>query len=384
LPDSQTGRLTALAYHIMLTIGVTFSLAGVVTKNIAGDFGVDTAVIGFRFTLFSVGYSLAVLGNGFVLDRVNIGRVTLAAACLAISGVVGAACWHRLEAFSFFVFIYGMGMGTLLSVSYYLIMNLYDEAARASRVSLLNFYFSLGAIAAPVLAGLALGRGVGWQLIYLASLVLLLVVVAFSLFRIDIRPRKAVNPADPDNGWNAKVYIMGLTLLCYVTSEMIFTYWIVLYMLDELELYVELASASLSVFWVFMAAGRFLSGLFIAKFRLRTFIVVCSGMAFVAFVALLLAKSAYTAMVLIAVVGLGYSGLYATILSYGTLQVPRPSARLTTFFLTISGTSGMLSFVLSSYLKASFGVSVVLAVSAGLMAAVTVLTAISGVVGKKG
>ncbi len=384
MPDPRTGRLTALAYHIMLTIGVTFSLAGVVTKDIAGAFGVDTAVIGFRFTLFSIGYSLAVFGNGFILDRVNAGKEMLAAACLAIFAVVGAVCLPGLKAFSFFIFVYGVGMGTLLSVSYHLIMNLYDETARAARVSLLNFYFSLGSIIAPAMAGLALGRGFGWQPIYLASLVLLVAVVVAGLFRFDVRPRKVADPTVSGDAWNAKVYIMGLTLLCYVMSEMILTYWIVLYMLDVLQLPVELASGSLSVFWVFMAAGRFLSGLFITKFRLRVFIVACSGTAFVGFVALLLANSPYIAMVLIAVVGLGYSGLYATILSYGTLQVPRPSSRLTTFFLTISGSSGMLSFVISSYIKAGFGVTVVLAVSAGLMAAVTVLTAFSGVVGKKG
>lgn len=385
MPDPQPGRLTALAYHILLTIGVTFSLAGVTTKNIAGDFGVDPADIGFRFTLFSVGYSLAVLGNGFVLDRgVNVGKETLAASCLAILGVIGAACWPTLAAFSFFVFVYGVGMGTLLSVSYYIVMNLYDESARATKVSLLNFYFSLGSIIAPVLAGLALGQGIGWQRIYLASLVLLLVIAVAGFSRFQIRPRKVERQKGSDEHWNAKVYIMGLTLLCYVVSEMILTYWIVLYLQDVLKLSVELASSSLSVFWIFMATGRFLSGVFIEKFRLRIFIVVCSSIAFAAFVALLLAKNAFAAISLIALVGLGYSGLYATILSYGTLQVPRPSSRLTTFFLTISGTSGMLSFVLSSYLKASFGVTTVLAVSAGLMAAVTVLTAFSGVVGKKG
>lgn len=372
-----------MAYHIMLSIGVTFSLAGVVTKDIAGAFGVDTAVIGLRFTLFSVGYSLAVLGNGFILDRINVRKETLAASCLAIAAVAGAACWPGLAAFSFFIFVYGVGMGTLLSVSYYFIMNLYDDEARASRVSLLNFYFSLGSIIAPILAGLALGRGIGWQSIYLGSLVLPLGVVALALVKFDLRPRKAASTADADDAWNAKVYLMGLTLLSYVMSEMILTYWMVLYMLDVLELSVELASASLSIFWVFMATGRFLSGLFINKFSLRLFIIACSVVAFTTLVALLLTRSAYIAMALIALIGLGYSGLYATILSYGTLQVPRPSSRLTTFFLTISGASGMMSFVVSSYIKASFGVTVVLAVSAGLMAAVTLLTAFAGVAGKR-
>ncbi|MDR3561172.1 MAG: MFS transporter [Negativicutes bacterium] len=380
MPDAKTGRLIALAYFILLSIGVTFSLAGVVTKDIAGDFGVDTYVIGYRFTLFSIGYSLAVLGNGFVVDRVNVRKEALAAACLAIFAILGAAYFDTLMAFSLFIFIYGVGMGVLLSVAYYLVMNLSDEETRATRVSLLNFFFSLGAIVAPLLAGLALGQGLGWRIVYLATLVLLVTVVAVVwVLPLNVKTRKAAKTKDAENGWNAKVYIMGAALFAYVLSEMIFTYWIVLYMLEKLGLPVEAASASLSVFWVFMAVGRFLSGVFISRFNLAGFITTCAALAFAAFVALLSVQNPYLAMALIGVMGLGYSGLYATILSYGTLQVPRPSTRLTTFFLTLSTSSGILSFVLSSYLRASFDVTVVLMMSAALMAVVTLLSAFSGV-----
>lgn len=383
--DSSSDRLTALAYYMLLVIGVAFSLAGVVTKAVAETYAVDPSSIGYRFTLFSVGYSVAILCNGFALEKVNIRKETLVASALAALAILGATCYNAISAFSFFILLYGLAMGILCSIGYYLVVNLHGEASRATKLNMLNFFFSIGAIFAPILAGQALEHGLGWQHVLQATLVLIAAIIVVTCFsrRFEVRPRRktAVDESGFAAGWNATVYIMGLALFCYVVSEMVFTYWVVLYMMERLALNVALASLSLSIFWSFMAAGRLLAGIFITRFRLVTYLLACSGLSFIAFGGLLQAQSSTAAMTFIALMGFGYSGLYATIMSYGTLQLPRPSSKLTTFFLTVGALAGVLSFLLSSYLKANYDVMTVMFLSAGLMGTVMLLTAFAGVRG---
>lgn len=363
---------------MMLNIGAAFSMAGVATKDIAAWFAVDTYVIGYVFTLFSIGYSLAILGNGFLLERVDIRLETAVAAGASVLAAAVATFVPALEVFAAAVFFYGMGLGVLCSVAYYTVVQLYDEAARPAKLNVLNFFFSFGAIITPVLAGQALAHGAAWQWLYQAALPLYLAagVWAFSL-SFDIKPAARQAAGTGDDRWGPAVYILGSALLCYVISEMIFCYWVVMYMMERLELDVALASMALSVFWLLMAAGRLTAGRLIARAGIRRYLVGWGTAAFVAFAGLLLLHGQWWALALVALMGFAYSGLFATTMAYGTMQLSHPSPRLTTFFLVIGAVGGVLSFLLSSWLKQNFGVTVTMGFAAAVIGLYTVLVAIA-------
>ena len=367
-------RLTALAYFMLMAIGVTFSLAGVATKEIAATFAVDTAVVGYVFTLFSAGYSVAILGNGLLLERVAVGRETAVAATVAGAAVAAGTLLPSLKAFAAAIFVYGLGMGVLCSIGYFLIVRLYDETVRAAKLNILNFFFGVGSVAGPILAGQALQRGIEWQLVFQAT-VPLMAVAAVAALAIPFAPPQPARTEANGSGarWGAAVYVLGLALFCYVVSEMVFTYWVVTYMMERMAVEVATASLSLSVFWALMATGRLAAGPLIARIGVRRYILLFSLAAAAAFAALLAAKSPTAALGRVAVMGACYAGLDATILSYGTEQAAAPSSSLTTFFLTIGAGGGILAFLLSSWLKARTDVATVMTAAAALMAVVTLL-----------
>ncbi len=376
-------RLTALAYFVIMAIGVTFSLAGVTTKPIAASFAVDTAVVGYVFTLFSVGYSAGILGNGFLLERVAIGKETAAAAVAAGLAVAAATLLPYLEIFAAAILVYGLAMGVLCSVGYYIIVNLYTGVARAAKVNVLNFFFCTGSVVAPILAGLALQRGVGWQQIYQATLPLAAVAAAWALTaRFSFRQAPAAENGGGNSRWGAAVYLIGLALLCYVVAEMSFTYWLVTYLIDRLAADAATASLGLSVFWALMGAGRLAAGPLLARLGIGRYIGAFSLLAMVAFAAVLAARTPLAALGFVAALGFGCSGLYGTILSYGTQQVSRPSSRLTTFFLVIGAGGGILALLLSSWVKQVYGVATVLALAACMLAAMAALVGAAGWLGR--
>ncbi|MDR7867845.1 MAG: MFS transporter [Sporomusaceae bacterium] len=379
--DDDARRLTALAYFMMMSIGVTFSLAGVTTKQIAATFAVDTGLVGYVFTLFSVGYSAAIFGNGFLLDRVDTGRETALAAAAAGLAALAATLLPSLAAFAAAIFAYGVFLGVLCSVGYFVIVNLYDEAVRAAKLNVLNFFFSVGSVAAPVLAGLALQRGASWQAVFQATAPLAFAAAAWALSaRFTLRP-PAPRLAGPDGDrsrWGWPVYVIGAALICYVISEMAFTYWLVTYMMDRLAADVATAGLALSLFWVTMGSGRLAAGPLIVRLGVGRYIGGFSLLAAGAFAALLTADTPAAALWLTAAMGAGYSGLYPTILSLGTELVPGPSPRLTTFFLSVGAGGGIMALLLSSWLKQVAGVGAVMTFAASLLAAMALLVWTAG------
>jgi len=359
---------------MLLYIGATFSLAGVTTKQIAATFAVDTAMVGYVFTLFSVGYSAAILSNGFLLERVDVGRETALAGATAAVAVAAAVFMPTLTTFAAAIFVYGFGLGVLYSVGYFIVVNLYDETARAVKVNMLNFFFGTGAVVAPILAGQAMQRGVAWQGVFLAALPLAALAAAGALaVRFPFRPVRATAANVDRSHWGAAVYVIGLALLCYVVSEMVFTYWLVTYLIDRLAAEVAAAGLGLSLFWAAMAAGRLAAGPLIGRLGVGRYIGVSTLVAFTAFVGLLTARTPPVALGCAAVMGAGYAGLFPTVLALGTQQVARPSPRLTTFFLAIGAGGGIVAMLLSSWLKQLFDVGSVLALAAALLVAMAAL-----------
>ena len=69
----------------------------------------------------------------------------------------------------------------------------------------------------------------------------------------------------------------------------------------------------------------------------------------------------------LSLLGLGCATLYSSNMSYGTMQVKKPSPRLVSFFLFGSGAATMVAESGSCYIESHFGLRVILMVSAGFM-----------------
>lgn len=376
MPQSNIRQLNLLIYFMLLTLGITFSVVGPVSKYIAAFFAVDTSVVGYCFALFSVSYSSAVLGNGWLLEKVGARRLIQVSCGLAVIAMLGATNAPTLGIFAGCLLFFGFGMGVILPTSFYLTLLMYGEKERAGRAIIVTFFYSTGAIIGPIMAGLALDRGIGWQGVYLGVVAMLLtIVLAAYRQRFEIAERPKASAGEFAVTWSINVYFAGLAVFCYIVSEFILNYWIVQYLMERLELGVVLASACLSLFWGCITVTRLAGRAILARVQLAHFIIVSSSIACLAYAGLHWVNSVYQAMGLLALMGIGYSGLYGTLVSFGTLQAKRPSPRLTSFFLACGSAGGILSYLLSSYLKQVCDISVVLAVGAGLIGLVPVLTA---------
>jgi FHS family glucose/mannose:H+ symporter-like MFS transporter len=377
LPASKHAVLNGLLYFMILTLGIAASIAGLVNKYIAAHFAVGNYVIGYCFTLYSVAYAGSVFTTGWLLERFSARALLRAYSALAALAVVGVANASALAAFSVCLFLFGWGMGVLMPTAFHITLLLYDAKVRAAKSIAVTFFYAVGSIVGPILAGMALDRGVTWQGVYYGVAAMLLAIIAGTFIPTlkSFVPQKHGDEA-PQAVWNAGVLLAGLSVFCFMISEFIFGYWIIQYLMDRLAVGVVAASACLSAWWICITVGRLAGSFILSRVSLSLYIIVSAAVASGAYFGLLLAATYAQAMALVVIMGFAYSSLYPTLISFGTFQTPRPSPRTTSFLIASGSTGIIVSVLLSSSLKQYFDYDAVLAAGAAMIGAVALITAL--------
>ncbi|HWR43590.1 MFS transporter [Sporomusa sp.] len=371
-------KLTTLANVLFCFNGIICLLPGVVLIHIARSFQVDTHIIGYIYTLFTLGNITAVQCNGRLLEKTDIRVQLLLVAGLVAASIIGISSVGSLPLFAFFVFAFGVGNGFFSSTASYIIVHLYDNKDRSSRLSVLHFFFSIGAIISPLLSGALLANGIEWQSIYRLVLPLLAGVLLFVWFTpVRLSKRQQHVEKNKIDKLKLSAYAIAVSLFCYMIAEGSFMFWGNTYFIEYLAVDATQAGFLISVFWFFMSAGRILSGLILRKVNVEKYILICSGVAFAAFMVLVNSSDYFTVLAAVSLMGLGFSGLYACILSYGTLQLPYPSAALMSLYITFGSLGGLTASPFSSWLKHSFSLKAALMISGSFMAAVFILIALT-------
>lgn len=371
-------RTTLISYIMFLYIGLTINLIGVTIIEMANMFEVNTYIIGYRYTLFYVGMTITMLLNGFLLKRVNLKYELLITFILTAIGVFGLSNAPNLNLFAASAFIFGAGVGLINSSASYMIIHLYsDPGIRTSRLNFLNFFYGLGAVIAPIISSNLAKAEINWKWNYIASAILLLILLILTSMTPVRLSHTGKEEKKRDNRWNWRILIIGLTLTFYTLSELIYSQWIVEYLKNYLNFKINIAGLVLSLFWLFIAIGRFLSGFVIKYLKLATFLTILSALAVIGFVTLFMVRNPAPIIAITVVMGLCFSALYASIISYGTLQLKSSSAPLMSFILTMGSAGVVISSPLSSLIKQLFSIREALMLSMLFMALVCIMLLLS-------
>jgi fucose permease len=371
-------KMTMLANVLFLFNGIICLLSGVVVIPAARDFQVDTYIIGYIYTLFTIGSVVAIQCNGRLLERIDIRIELLLAVGVILCSILGISSVTKLPWFAFFVFLCGVGYGAFSSTASYLIINLYEDSDRAKRLNLLHFSFSIGAILSPLLSGTLIDMGVPWQHVYKYVLILLsCVLILVWLTPIAIKRRAKHSQNSHEEVWNLRIYFIAASLFCYMIAEGSFVFWGTTFFIENLALDTTMASSLIAVFWFCMAVGRFSSGHILQIIPLEKYVLASSCLSFISYIFLVTSSSYLTVLLSVSLMGMGCSGLYASILTYGTLQREYPCAKLMSAYITFGSLGGLISAPFSSWLKSLLDLKSALITTGSFMAVVFLLIGIT-------
>ncbi|MCP4176447.1 MAG: MFS transporter [bacterium] len=352
-------KLTWLSYLIFIFLGCVFISQGIIILYLSKTYNINLAYIGYLFFITAAMQATATYTNGFLLEKVNLKIETfigLAAVFISYLCLISG----YLPLFIFGLFPLGLGYGILISIPNYLIVTLHPEK-KFQKLNILNFFFSVGGIIGPLVLGQLLDINWHWQIIVLLSCILMILLGVFIYYiPFDkIQPNAQnndQNAAQAKQRWHISIYLIFGAILFYVVSECVFSTWIVSYLKLKYNFSILNASLSLTIFWLFITFGRFASDKIGRYMKIYQFIICSTLLAFTAYFFLLVFQNPLFIFVMIAIMGIGYAGLYASILSYGIDQLKYNSPQLMSF-LVLAGTIGtILALPISSFFVSHFSI----------------------------
>jgi len=255
-----SGRaLTYAAYISFIPIGIATVLLGPMLPILSARWSMNDAQAGALFPAQYVASTLAVAISGMVVSRwgyrfaINCGLTLMAiGVAFLLSGpkMVGVLC----------IGAYGAGLGLAVPAA-----NLLVAAAnpqhRSATLNLLNFYWSMGAVACPTLVGAA--ERSAHITLFLRSVAMLAVVVAIGigLMRGNLaEPVADRSPVLPiiQKHWRGFA-ILGVLFFLYVGVENGFGQWMASYVKGLGTLPLAVALATPSFFYFSLMIGRWIA-----------------------------------------------------------------------------------------------------------------------------
>lgn len=341
-------------------------------RVIKGNFGQTDAGIGLLFLLIALFYAAGAFVSGILAGVVGR-RVLLAGSALMIAaGLLSEGLAQAWPTMLVGVSLCGAGVGSIDASVNGVIM---DVAApgRGSALSRLHLFYSVGALAAPLVIGSLVGAGVGWRVV-----VGMTAVAAFAMV-LPIRAVGAVSPrsqtalaaADRTASVDFRIplAILGVAIACAVATEMGVSSWIVGFLVDEP---MSVATFGLGLFWAGHASGRLVAARIADRFHPVAFAAACIVFSAVALVTAVVGPRGAVQVALFAAVGFGIGPTYPMIMAVAATLYPHHAAAVSGF-LTAAGIGGSVVYPpLMGFLSGSAGLG------AGMLGA-AVLAVASGV-----
>ncbi len=373
----RTAIAAALGCAGLLLVGWTGLLVPSLIRSIEPAFDQTDAGIGVFFFVNAVAYVGGSMAGGLLTERIGR-RVVLPLGVLLIAlGLAGMATVPTWGLFLALGIPFGFGSGAIDGGMNGLVLDLYPDS-RGRALNLLHLFFSLGALASPLVVGRLVDAGAGWQTVIIGTAVAAIpiaVLLAVADLPSGRHARTDATRTGSRIGLSLPIIALAVAIACYVASVVGVSNWLVRF-LETASL--GLATSALALFWGCLALGRIASATLGDRFDHARFAATASLVAAVALMAAVLVPSLPASIVLFGVVGFAFGPVYPLIMAVGGDRYPTRSAAVSGF-LSGSAVIGAIVYPpLMGFVSVEVGLTVAMIGAAGLaLACAAVLFAVA-------
>jgi len=370
--EKNRKNIMIISYIMFAYMGIAFLSQGSLKLEMAGSFGITTSKLQYLFTVFSTASMVTVIANKVFLEIVPLRVEVILSSVFILVGTFFMILTKNINIFMVGLILSGLGIGIYISLGSYLIMNTFTED-RTGKLNFLHFSYSISAVITPIVAAALIGVNLSWNMVYTILLILVIIVIFLAL-KTDfdgVTHEKDKKNESQSAKWDLKVYLSASMLFLYVFTEMIFSYWIVEYMVNQGAHGGE-AKISLSIFWLFIAGGRLLTGKLGHKFKVNNIVVILLIMALTSYFTLMLVSGVWITYIFVGLLGLGFSSLYPSIIALATEGRKNISPSLMTFIMTSGSVGGIIYSPISGWVNSNFDVTATMGI--GIITTVLMLS----------
>lgn len=345
MAEGRRGPLT-IAFLSMILMGAIFSMTGALLPVMMRDLAISDAQAGLLVSSPSVGYAITAAFSGALGDRLGFKRIWLtgiALGLLALTGVILAPSFLWLLPAMAAVGLVG---GALDGAINPLIVTLYGDRS-GGVLNWVHLFFGLGATCTPLLVGLGLRAGLSWRghfaalagYVFLVGLVI--VLTRFPPVRgQDAAPHEAISLRAM---LTSRLVILGvIAMFLYVGSEASMFSWIALYLERLHAVTVSTASLGVSLFGAAMMVGRLICGRIADGVGYKRLVVGGAWLGALGVAAMLLLPGPAWPWLGVALTGLAFAGIFATLMADVTRRTPQHTGAVAGFICSAGGVGSIV------------------------------------------
>jgi MFS transporter, FHS family, glucose/mannose:H+ symporter len=341
---STPGSLNRAAHAAFVPIGIVTVLLSPLLPILSVRWSLNYSQAGSLFTAQFLGSTVGVVVSGVLVSRMGF-RFAINAGLFAMALGVGALPFSLRFPGLICISCYGVGLGLAIPA-----INLFvaavNPARRSAALNLLNFSWSVGAVACPfVVAAAVKVDQVQLFLLLLAGFLLLVLlgvaVVPSSFVAPATARRHDERPASSFLRWNLRsLFVLAALFFLYVGTENGFGGWIASYAKSLGSSSPTLPVMTPSFFYAALMLGRWL-----APFALRKtdeiltaqagLAIACIGMA-----GLVLSRTMPLVVTSVSVAGLGLSAVYPITISRLSQEFGPAATRAGSIMFTMANLGG--------------------------------------------
>jgi fucose permease len=311
---------------------------------------------GSLFTAQFLASTVGVAVSGILVSRrgfqfaLNVGLLVMAAGVAGLS--VGSHLWGLIS-----IAAYGSGLGLAVPAANLLVAEV-NPQRRSAALNLLNFSWSVGAVACPFLvAGAAKSNRVATLMFAVAGVLLLVMLGIASMSSRVVEPvlTGSDNMTAKINWGTRSLFVLSALFFLYVGTENAFGGWIASYAKSLGSMPLARSVMMPSFFYFALLVGRWIAPLLLRKIeevKLARFgiLVACAGMA-----GLLLSRATEGVAASAIVTGFGLSAVYPITISLLSQEFGPAASRVGSVMFTMANLGGAFMPWLVGYASNRFG-----------------------------
>lgn len=365
-------KLTLLSYFLTFVTGAIVVLPFVLKSSAAKYFHSNLEHVGYSFSFFMFGMIIFQFLNSYVIKLISIRAEIILMAITHITVSCLLFFVHNLVWIIPLFILLGFVSGMANTLAHYIIVHIYNARRRTSKLNFLDFSFSIGSFAYPMIAAFMLNHGLSWQSVYISIVFVFIIIVLLSLITKLPSTLKTTrkNAANVEiSGWNINVILVGIAVFFYFMSYSGYRYWLSEYLVKDLHMSLYSANFGLSLFWIWYAIGCFLSGFMVKKFSTSKYIIISTLISTATYFLIYYSVNVAMMYIGISILGLATSTVYSSSVGYAAQLSESPSPKIISFIIVLSGIGSYFSEMYSSWVCGHIGLRAVTLSSAILMLA---------------
>ena len=274
--------LLAIIYIAFISLGLPDSILGSAWPSIYGNIGVEVSAQGILSMITAGGTIISSFLSGKVIRRFGTGIVTGVSVLLTALALLGYSLSGNIYMLCIFAVPLGLGAGSV-DVA---LNNFVATHYKARHMSWLHCFWGVGATLGPIIMSYYIGKNSGWRSGY-RTIALLQLALVLALF-LSLPLWRKVERREEENGeegdtieksisFKELMRIKGVkavltALFSYIALEASTGYWGASYLVLSKGLSEENAAQWISLFYMGITIGRFLSGFLTMKLKSKELI----------------------------------------------------------------------------------------------------------------